>query len=271
MSPPILNAAPRFGGATFVEAWAGSPTSRPVVGESFHRDAFKAIRDAARARGIRSEDGGIELKNSEAILATDPENRYDPNAVAVWVDGRHLVGHLPRALATEYAAPLAAIESERKYLRVSARVWVADDLRTTAFASVSVELPPAGCIAPFNDLPDGSHVILPEGSLLKVTMTDASPQRLLESYSLDRSERHVAVVLTASGEVVEIVLDGVIVGRMSASGSAKVRGLVEYVAERGYAPVAHAVLKGSSLGTAMTLHSARTTDVSQSWLNSVGR
>jgi hypothetical protein len=58
---------------------------------------------------------------------------------------------------------------------------------------------------------------------------------------------------------------------MSTSGSQKVRGLVEYVSERGYAPVAHAVLMGSSLGTTMTLHSARTTDVSQSWLNSIGR
>jgi hypothetical protein len=271
-SQPVLDASPRFRGATFVEAWAGTPTTRPVVGESFHADAFKAIRSAARARGITSEDfGGIELKDCAAVLATDPDNAYDPNAVAVWIDGRHLVGHLPRELATEYAAPLAAIESERKYLQVSARVWVADDMRSTAFASVSIELPPAGCIAPYNDLPDSSQVILPEGAALKVTMTDADPQRLMESYSLDRGERHVAVILTATSDVVEIVLDGVIVGRMSASGSQKLRGLVEYVAERGYAPVAHAVLKGSSLGTAMTLHSARTTDVSQSWLNSIGR
>jgi hypothetical protein len=271
-SKPVMDASPRFRGATFVEAWAGTPTTRPVVGESFHADAFKAIRTAARARGITSENyGGIELKDCAAVLATDPDNAYDPNAVAVWIDGRHLVGHLPRELATEYAAALALLESERKYLQVSARVWIADDMRSAAFASVSIELPPAGCIAPYNDLPDGSHVILPEGAALKVTMVDADPQRLMESYSLDLGERHVAVVLNATAEGVEIVLDGLIVGRMSASGSQKLRGLVEYVSERGYAPVAHAVLKGSSLGTAMTLHSARTTDVSQSWLNSVGR
>jgi hypothetical protein len=208
-SQPALDASPRFRGATIVDAWAGTPTTRPVVGESFHVDAFKAIRAAARARGITSEDfGGMELKDCEAVLATDPDNRYDPNAVAVWIDGRHLVGHLPRELASEYAAPLAGIESERKFLRVSARVWVADDMRSTAYASVSVELPPAGCIAPFNDLPDASHVVLPEGAPLKVTMADAQPQQLLDSYSLDRGERHVAVVLTLSGEVVEVVLDG---------------------------------------------------------------
>ncbi len=136
---------------------------------------------------------------------------------------------------------------------------------------MSIELPPAGCIAPFNDLPDGSHVILPEGAPLKVTMADTQPQQLLEAYSLDRGERHVAVVLAMTGETVDVSLDGVIVGHMSASGSQKLRGLVEFVATRDYAPVAHAVLKGSILGTSMTLHAARTTDVSQLWLNSIGR
>ena len=69
--------SPRFSNATFVEPWAGTPTTRPVVGESFHVDAFKAIRAAARARGITSEDyGGIELKDCEAVLATDPDNAY---------------------------------------------------------------------------------------------------------------------------------------------------------------------------------------------------
>ena len=146
------------------------------------------------------------------------------------------------------AAPLADIESERKFLRVSARVWVAGDFRSAPIASVSIELPPAGCIAPFNDLPDGSHVILPEGAPLKVTMADTQPQQLLEAYSLDRGERHVAVVLAMTGETVDVSLDGVIVGHMSASGSQKLRGLVEFVATRDYAPVAHAVLRDPSSG-----------------------
>jgi hypothetical protein len=223
-------------------------------------------------RGIMSDGfGGIEIPDAEAILATDPDNAYDPNAIAVWIDGQYLVGHLPRELATEYAAPLAGIESERKFLRVPARVWIADDPRSGPIGSVSVQLPPPGGIVPFNDFPEGAYAVIPEGAPLKVKMLDAHPQHLFESYSLGRGERHVAVVLMVSGETVEVALDGVIVGHMSASGSQKLRGLVEFVATRDYAPVAHAVLKGSTLGTSMTLHAARTTDVSQSWLNSIGR
>ncbi len=261
---------PRFKGATFVGGWAGTATTRPIVGESFHADAFKAIQSAARMRGIMSDGfGGIEITDAEALLATDPDNAYDPNAVAVWIDGKYLVGHLPRELATEYAAPLAGIESERKFLRVPARVWVAGDFRSGPIASVSVHLPPPGGIAPFNDFPDGAYAVIPEGSPLKVTMLDAHPQHLFESYSLGRGERHVAVVLMVSGETVEVALDGVIVGHMSSSGSQKLLGLVEFVTARGLDPVAHAVLKGSTLGAAMSLHAARTTDVSQSWLNSI--
>ena len=263
-------AAPRFSGATFAGPWAGAATSRPVVGESFHRDAFKAIREAARKRGITSDGyGGMELTDAEAIIATDPDNAYDPNAVAVWIDGRYLVGHLPRELATEYAPPLASLEAERKFLRVPARVWISDDARSTPMASVSVSLPPPGGIEPFNEFPDAAHVVLPEGAPFKVTMADAHPQHLFDSYSLGRSERHVAVVLIVSGNTVEVALDGVVVGHMSASASQKLLGLVEFVTARGFDPVAHAVLKGSTLGAAMTLHAARTTDVSQSWLNSI--
>ena len=48
-----------------------------------------------------------------------------------------------------------------------------------------------------------------------------------------------------------------------------INALAREGARSGFDPVAHAVLKGSTLGAAMTLHAARTTDVSQSWLNSI--
>jgi hypothetical protein len=100
-------------------------------------------------------------------------------------------------------------------------------------------------------------------------MVDDDVQHLFDSYSLGRGERHVAVVLTLSVETIEVALDGVIVGHMSGSGSQKLLGLVEFVTARDFDPVAHALLKGSTLGAAMTLHAARTRDVSQSWLKSI--
>lgn len=43
-----------------------------------------------------------------AVLRPDPENQYDPNAVAVHIDGA-LVGHIPRPIAQVLSAPLLSM------------------------------------------------------------------------------------------------------------------------------------------------------------------
>lgn len=59
-----------------------------VVGESHHQDALLTIC------GGRRHYGGVELE-TVAELVPDPENRFDPHAVEVVIDG-FVVGHLSR-------------------------------------------------------------------------------------------------------------------------------------------------------------------------------
>ena len=68
-----------------------------VVGESHYQDALEAIA------GGRSEEGADFER--WAYLIPEPENPYDRNAVAVYIDGQK-VGHLGRRDAVDYQALL---------------------------------------------------------------------------------------------------------------------------------------------------------------------
>lgn len=70
-----------------------------VVGESNYQEALAAIA------------GGVTREGADhatiATLVREPNNRYDPNAVRVDIDGR-TVGYLSRDDAESYCAQLAA-------------------------------------------------------------------------------------------------------------------------------------------------------------------
>lgn len=69
-----------------------------AVGESHYQDAL------ARLCGGRTTDG--HFLDVIAILVPEPQNQYDPNAVAVVVGGLH-VGYLSRELAARCHEPIA--------------------------------------------------------------------------------------------------------------------------------------------------------------------
>jgi len=73
-----------------------------VAGESHYQEALQALTGT---------DGRAELRlEVEAVLATEPANPHDPNAVMVQIDDR-LVGYLPRSSAVDYAPLIAAVEA----------------------------------------------------------------------------------------------------------------------------------------------------------------
>jgi hypothetical protein len=71
-----------------------------VVGESHYQDALAA------AVGGRTEDGADCER--WAYLIPEPDNPYDRNAVAVYIDGQ-TVGYLGRGDAVEYSALLGEL------------------------------------------------------------------------------------------------------------------------------------------------------------------
>jgi hypothetical protein len=69
-----------------------------VVGESHYQNALKAARQS------RGKDF------VHVFLQREPNNPYDPNAVAVLSELLQVIGHLPRASAIAYAPVLDAVE-----------------------------------------------------------------------------------------------------------------------------------------------------------------
>lgn len=76
------------------------PFDVDAVGESHHQEALTLIA------GGKSKDG-VRLTKA-ATLVLDSKNRYDPQAVAIHIDG-HKVGHLSRDNARRYRERLAEL------------------------------------------------------------------------------------------------------------------------------------------------------------------
>lgn len=69
-------------------------------------------------------------------LRREPENRYDPNAIAVEVDAKH-VGYVPKELAAKLAAH---IDAGSTLTVTEVRVTKGGDFRTVYGARVDVEM-----------------------------------------------------------------------------------------------------------------------------------
>jgi len=80
--------------------WEGEGITH-VVGESFHQDNLLRIAGGKRRDGVRMA--------TLAELRTEPNNRFDPNAVVVEIAGLP-VGHLSREDAAGYAPALRHIQ-----------------------------------------------------------------------------------------------------------------------------------------------------------------
>lgn len=64
-----------------------------VAGESHYQGDLRALTATDGREAVHQE--------FEAVLAPEPDNRFDPNAVKVLIAGRH-VGYLPREEAAAY-------------------------------------------------------------------------------------------------------------------------------------------------------------------------
>lgn len=258
-----------------VEAWSTLLTRLDVVGESHYEASFKQL---LREYGItRVPADGVELDGARAALVHEPDNPYDSNAVAVWIDGRHQVGHLAKGEAARYVSKLDAL-GDGAYLEAPARVWIGKDYDGVLYGSATVRVPEPDGIVPFNDLPEDPFTVLPGGSAIQV-QGEEDHMDVLTRFGLGTTPRHVAATLhviesqktprSAVQMLVEVRLGGERVGVLTKGMSEQVRDLVTHVAGKGRVPVARAIVKGSALRADVVLYVARTVDVEQRWLDAV--
>lgn len=260
---------------TPVEAWAiAGVSSENIVGESNYKTSFQALlKEYGRTA---DQSWGVDLPDARAVLVTEPDNKFDPDAVAVWIDGRHLVGYLPRGMSARYAPKLAALERDGHHLRVPARVWIATEDGDDRVGSVSVRVPTPDGISAFNDFPEEPYVVLPPGKAMQVS-GEEDHMGVLRGFALGGPERHVAATLHVVTErrprgdvnLVEVRLDGQRVGSLTKVMGDQIRDLVTFATDRGRIPVVRAVLKGSDLRADVAIYVARTVEVPQKWLDSI--
>jgi len=91
-----------------------------VVGESQYNAALRRI---LRDRGYELAAGGEH--KCDAILVREPDNQYDPNAVAVFIEG-HKVGYIPRLDAEDMAESLDELEGRGQRACLAAEIGWGD-------------------------------------------------------------------------------------------------------------------------------------------------
>ena len=93
----------------------GVPANRTkLTGESHYQAALIEIAGPPTA-------GVVRFRTELAWLVPEPENVYDPNAVAVHIEGRH-VGYLPRELASTHSAAIASLGGDGKPVGCKAEI-----------------------------------------------------------------------------------------------------------------------------------------------------
>ncbi|KAB7744155.1 DUF2510 domain-containing protein [Nostocoides sp. F2B08] len=257
-----------------VRPWAKATEHQRVVGENQYPEAFRAL---LLENDARAGDFGAEMRDLSATVIAEPDNPFDPNAVAVLVQGR-LVGYLPRDDAAVYSPSLQDLADRGECLRVEARVWVAPTSDTERAASVTLKLPPAHGVQSFNEFPEQPYEVLPHGGAIQVS-GEEQHMDVLGRY-VSEGERYLAVTLHVVQEqktersqpyqCVEVRLDGHRVGVLTKAMSEKLTDIVQYVAERDKVPLCRAVLKGSPLRAEIVLYVAKSHEVTRRWLDSVG-
>jgi len=87
-----------------------------VVGESYRQDALWACV------GYKTKDRIRE--DVIAYLVPDPSNNYDPNAIGVWIEGKH-VGFIAKELAAEIGDDLASLMTKNTGTYIALRGVIA--------------------------------------------------------------------------------------------------------------------------------------------------
>ncbi len=101
-----------------------------VAGESHYQEALRALTGS---------DGGESVRREfQAVLAPEPENRHDPNAVRVLIADRR-VGHLPREEAAAYRPMLERLAERGR--RGSCEALVSGRGGSTSNIGVFLKLP----------------------------------------------------------------------------------------------------------------------------------
>lgn len=216
-----------------------------VAGESHYFDALRKLSG-------RENTGERDVI---AVLGREPNNRHDPNAVRVTIDGR-VVGYLPREDAKTYQIPLRILEDQRRPAVCRARLWWSRE-RDTFIASVSLDLADPASLVPVNSVDMRAGLLIPAGRTYQLTRENERMDVLTPLMRRAYMPGKVAFYATlhavdrpgprSTNHIVVVHIDGLEIGELSKQSSAKLVPLLQPMESAGVVCYAEAVLTGNAL------------------------
>ncbi|MEE6260970.1 HIRAN domain-containing protein [Plantactinospora sonchi] len=218
-----------------------------------------------------------------AQLVPEPRNRFDPNAIGVYVGGGQ-VGHLPREQAVRYSPVLLRLVDEGWTPQVAARVygyehddWEDESLnpRQVFVGSVRVALAEPHMVVPATLPPSERHAVLPTGRKVQVTgeekhINDLVPLLGQHGETWVHATLHELVEQKArsSRTVAEVRINGSAVGTLTPATSGDLLPVIRHLAGRDVVTTARAILKGNRVKADLVLDVCRMNELSDAWLDS---
>jgi collagen type III alpha len=223
-----------------------------------------------------------------ATLLPEPTNRFDPDAVAVHIDGQR-IGYLPREDAARYRPALDEIHASGRTPTVAARIWASDypewdrsatttqrPRRPVFGAGVHLALDEPHLLLPVNTAPNEPHVLLPHGSSIQVHDT-ADHLDQLAAIPAGHGERWVFATLhhvteqlaRSTREIVEIRVNGARVGKLTPKMSGDLLPAVRYLTDRHRIAAARLLVAGNRAAVTTTLHVIRAHQLEDGWFDDV--
>lgn len=269
-------------GLTEFELWSKGGWPRvEVAGEFYHQAEIRSLLPPDVA------EGGVEVETT-AHLIPEPTNEYDRHAVRVEVQGR-LIGYLPKEVAPGYGPVLGALVERGLAPTTACRIWAYerdewkgsdrsgnDIYERVLSAQATVVLDAPHRIVPMNIEPSGPHRTLPHGGALQVRGEEKHLDVLAPWVARDGEGwiyaelRTIEVSAGKSSKVlVELTLDGEVIGELTPAMSAHFVPAIEHCASQGSSVVAKALLKGNAMKVEAVLHAAKAHELDARWMTDV--
>lgn len=243
--------------------------SRLIVNAWTHR-ATKHVFQGFRLPGdlIRELSGGTAHIDDWCSLEHDP----DGDRFGCFFKGV-LLGYLDETVTANYRSELNALRGRDVIVQFPIQggwnLYEGEMGQSWTRAYFTVMLPPPGHVIPRTAPPAMTHVLLPPGTRVKVTKTEAHIDALRPWLS-DDGEAPVHATLHPDldrlGKVLLVRIDGRVVGELTDRMGEQYLPLVAAFSDAGVTTTSRAVVTGNGLAAGVVLYPARPSEITNAWI-----
>lgn len=212
--------------------------------------------------------------NGEARLVPEPNNPYEPNSIAVYIDDIK-IGRLSPADSAEYWIPITRVVASGydaiAHLQLSA-VLRRRDGESFIESEGLLSLSPAHSLFPLNQAPTQA-TLLPQGPSMKV-LDEKDYAEYLHSILPPSGEGRVILSLEVNAlrqpdgsfiDSVEVFHDRKKVGRLSTQMSEQLAPVIRYAFERNKLTSAWGTIRGNAFELSLTVQAVRASELPAEW------